>query len=194
MRRAELLLGKCYAPKQIIAIVENDQFSKMFEALFHNWLMSEEMTTSATYWSDRFNDDKAFNLALFHLSKSGWIKTIVQPGRNWATIQFNGDKLLNWIDRPERLMIRKEFKFEKYMMNCEASVLISDTKTPQGIQNVGIGRKGIRKSGNSKFMYDTKYMTKYFDTIVLNTTKSIRAAACMHDLVVDGADYESVSL
>jgi hypothetical protein len=192
-RRLELINGKCYTPSQIVDIVQHPELDNMFQALWHNYLMKASATTSAAYWSDRFDDNKAFNTALYHLSQAGWIITNVIPGRNWGTIQLDSRKLLQWVSEDQLLAIRTEFKFMSYMMVGTTSTEAHKTKTPKGIMDVGITRRGIAKSGNSNFKYDTKYITKYFEGIVLNTTKSIRAAAEKHNLTIDGADYESVS-
>jgi len=192
-RRLELLNGKLRTPQQIIELVEHAEVDSLFQSLWYNYLMKAGSTTSATYWSDRFKDNVAFNKALFHLSKSGWIITNIIPGRNWGTLQLDPSKLLNWVTSEELLEIRKEFKFTKYMMTDSVSKISRLTKTPRGIKDVGLYRPGTMKAGNSKFKYDTKYLTKYYETIVLNTTKSIRKAIDEHNLKLDGADYKSLS-
>lgn len=192
-RRLELLTGKCYTPKQIIELVQHPVLDDMFQALWHNYLMKADATTSAAYWSDRFNDNKAFNNALYHLSKSGWIITNIIPGRNWGTIQLDPSKLLKWVNEKELLEIRKEFKFSKYRMTNTTSTLSNLTSTVKGKIDTGLVRKGIAKSGNSNFKYDTKYIHKYYDAIVKNVTKSIDMAIDKHNLDLDGADYKSLS-
>ena len=199
MRRSEILNGTLLCPQQIVEIVENETVIDMFESLWHIYLMKENATTSGPYWSERFDDDKAFNTALYHLSKAGWITSVSIPGRNWSTIQLNSNKLLNWVTKEELLEVRKEFKFNRYKMRDTKSSLVNIVKTPKGQLSTGLVRRGIAKSGNSKFRYDTKYLSMYRDEIIINTTKSIRAAAAQtkatydKDLVVDGADYESLS-
>ena len=192
-RRLELLTGKCTTPKQIVNLVNHQELDNMFQSLWHNYLMKSDATTSAAYWSDRFNDNQAFNNALIHLSKSGWIITNVIPGRNWGTVQLDSTKLLQWISAEELLAIRVEFKFSGYMMDLSEVKDETLTKTPLGKKNIGIERPGTNKSGKSEFRYDTKYLAMYRNEIILNTTKGIRAAAEKHHLVIDGADYKSVS-
>ena len=113
--------------------------------------------------------------------------------RNWGTIQLDPRKLLQWVDEDELLNVRKEFKFTKYMMGNDKSVIFNYTKTVNGIENVGLSRPNIRNSGNSEFKYDTRYIVKYFDSIVKNTNRSIEAAIAKHSLDLDGADYKSVA-
>lgn len=194
MRRLELLAGKLHTPQQIRELVQHTELDTMFQALWHNYLMKSESTTSATYWADRFNNKDAFHLALYHLSKAGWIITNIIPGRNWGTIQLDSRKLLTWVSERELLNIRTEFKFHKYMFKGSISSESHKTRTPKGIQDIGITRKGIARSGNTSFKFDTHYLNKYFDTIVLNTTKGIQKAIDKHHLQLDGADYKSISI
>ena len=193
-RRLEILNGKLYAPKQIRELVQNSTFDRFFESLWNNYLMKSDSTTSLAYWSDEFNDNKAFNTALYHLSKAGWIITNVIPMRNWGTVQLDPSKLLQWVDKDTLLEVRKEFKYNKYIMTNQIySDVYNKTKTSKGIQDVGLVRKGIAKSGNSEFKYDTTMIHKYLDAVVSFTTRSIEKAIAKHQIDIDGADYKSVS-
>ena len=79
MRRLELLNGKLYTPKQILELVAHPELDNMFQALWNIYLHKADATTSIAYWSDRFDDNQAFNTALYHLSKAGWIITNIRP-------------------------------------------------------------------------------------------------------------------
>ena len=59
-RRLEILNGKLYAPEQIVELVQNEVIINLFDSLWNNYLMKSDSTTSLAYWSDRFNDNKAF--------------------------------------------------------------------------------------------------------------------------------------
>ena len=194
IRRFELLDGVLSTPKQIDKLVNHPEFGRFFQSLWHNYLMKAGSTTSGTYWSDEFNDHKAFNRALYHLSNAGWIVSHTIPMRNWSTIQLDDSKLLKWVSKEELITIRKDFKFNKYKMSLRESKKVNLTKTPRGTLNVGISRPGIAKSGNCEFKYDTRFISKYYDALVLNTTKNIQKAIVKHQLDLDGADYKSVAI
>ena len=193
-RRLDILDGNLYAPEQISKIVNHPEFEAFFESLWHNYMMKPGSTTSGPYWSDRFNDSKAFNRALYHLSESGWIISHTIPMRNWSTIALDPSKLLKWVDEDELIDIRRVFKFNRYKMVHKASEVVNLTKTPTGIKDVGLVRRGIAKSGNNEFKYDTDYLSKYYDAILLNTVKSIQKAIDKHQLDLDGADYKTVAM
>ena len=193
-RRDELLGGVLSTPKQIEKIVNHEVFDRMFQALWHNYLMNAGSTTSGTYWSDEFNDNKAFNKALYHLSKAGWIVSHTIPMRNWSTIQLDEKKLLKWVSASELIDIRRDFKFNKYKMVHKGSKRTNLTKTTTGAKNVGLRRPGIAKSGNCEFKYDTDYISKYYEAIIKEVTKGIEKAIKKHQLMLDGADYKSVAI
>lgn len=194
MRRLDILDGHLYAPKQIAEIVDHPVFEEFFEALWYNYLVKPGATTSGPYWSERFNDNKAFNRALLHLSKAGWIVSHAIPMRNWSTIQLDATKLLKWVSEEELIEVRRIFKFNKYKMRHRASKRFNLTKTPNGRENVGLSRPGALKSGNNEFRYDVDYLHKYYDAILLNTTKGIQKAIDKHQLDLDGADYKTVAI
>jgi len=185
MRRLELLNGTLKTPAQIEELVAHPELDSMFQALWNIYLRKADATTSVAYWSDRFDDNKAFNTALYHLSKSGWIITNIIPARNWGTIQLDSRKLLKWVSADELLDIRKEYKFKQYRM-------ILDTAS-KDLGDVELQRPGTAKCGTHKFKYDTKYLTKYYDYIVLNVAKGIQKAIDKHHLDLDGTDYKSLS-
>ena len=194
LRRFELLDGVLSTPTQIEKLVNHPEFDRFFQSLWHNYLMKAGSTTSGTYWSDEFNDSKAFNRALYHLSKAGWIVSHTIPMRNWSTVMLDPSKLLKWVTEEELIVIRREFKFNKYKMTHRQSTKVNLTKTPKGTMKVGLSRPGIAKTGNHKFKYDTRYISKYYDALLLNTVKSIEKAIEKHQLVLDGADYRTVAV
>jgi len=193
IRRWELLDGILSTPKQIADIVSHPVFDEFFQSLWYNYLHKADRTTSGTYWSDRFNDNKAFNKALYHLSKAGWIISHTIPMRNWSTIKLDDRKLLKWVSKDELIRIRADHKFNNYKMTHKRSNRVDLTKTIKGVEKVGLRRPGIARTGNNEFKYDVDYLDKYYDIILLNTTKSIQKAIDKHHLNLDGADYKSVA-
>lgn len=190
MRRLELLNGKLYTPKQMLELIAHPELDNMFQALWNIYLHKSDSTTSVAYWSDRFDDNQAFNTALYHLSKSGWIITNIIPARNWGTLQLDSRKLLQWVSKEELLNIRKEYKFGQYRMTLDTQ---QRDLGRRGATTIDLPRPGTAKCGTHTFKYDTKYLHRYYDSIVQNVTKGIQKAIEMHHLELDGADYKSIS-
>ena len=102
MRRTNLLAGVCTFPEQIFNILHTegpiaDLIMEFWDALWNSFLRDKNI--SAVVWSEKFNDEKLFSQLLMHLSKAGWIHTRVD--NNYATIEFNNDKLLKWLTQDE---------------------------------------------------------------------------------------------
>jgi len=193
-RTYEILGGILSTPRQIAELVDHPVFEDFFQSLWYNYLNKPGSTTSGPYWSDRFNSNKAFNRALLHLSKAGWIVSHTIPMRNWSTIMLDSKKLLQWVTTEDLINIRRDFKFNRFKLSHSESKTDNLTKTPKGLEDVGLRRPGITKSGNNEYKYDTDMLHKYYDAILLNTTKSIQKAINKHQLDLDGADYKSVAI
>ncbi len=189
--RNDLLDGMIEFPEQILDIVEVEQeiAKEMFQAIWYNYLKNKKPTNS-TYWYDRFEDPKVFNQYIMHLSKSGWITSTVLPKRHWAELRFNEKKLGKYVTPVEIEELRYENKLNKYLLNdkvCKKELGL--TKTPKGIEAVGLIRKGFKKSSTSLFRLDNEMLMKYEDAIVLNVIKGIRKM----DLDIDIAEYSNIA-
>ena len=166
--------------------------NRMFQALWANY-KTNKSPISATYWYDEFNAPKAFNSFVKHLSKSGWITTTVEPKRNWAEIHLNDAKLDKYVTPSEILSMRQYSKFTKYILGSEVKETHNLTKTSKGVKDVGLIRKGQTKASSNMFKFDTAMLFKYFDEIVLEVTKGIRALELDYGIFADNVDYESIS-
>lgn len=194
--RNRLLDGQLILPSQFIELVGDEHepiMRAMFQSLFHNYIKNKG-STSIPYWYEKFDDDKAFNAFLKHLSNSGWIITEVEPKRNWAEMRMNETKLLTFVSALELTNIRKAHKLDRYKLTA-ATKLAPDNLTKQGKKKVdtGLERAGFRKAGKTKFQYDIPMIKKYQSIIEQNLTKSMDKLALDYDLFIDGADYSSVS-
>ena len=193
-RRNQILNGILSSPVQIRDFVNNPEFDNMFQSLWHNYLLNEEAETSVAYWADRFNDTKAFVVATRLLSKGGWIIVKMNPTTHWGTIKLNGSKLLKWVSKEELKQVRKEFKFNKYMMPASGSSVDNIAKTPKGKIDIGLSRPGTAKAGQNKFKYDNKMLWKYRKPIIQNVTKSMRKLAQQIDIALeDETGYAYIS-
>ena len=190
--RTDILEGTIELPEQILELVgkEEELAKEMFQAIWYNYLKNKNPTNS-TYWYDRFEDPKVFNQYVMHLSKSGWITSIVKPKRNWAEFHFNATKLDNYISKEEVEVIRYVQKFQKYVMTDEEHYNedANLTKTSKGITDVGLVREGFQKSSHHNFKLDTDVMIKYRNGIVRNVIKGIETM----NLDLDIAEYSNVA-
>lgn len=193
--RERILEGKLELPKQIIELVGNEyvvEMEAMFQAIWHNYLKNKG-SVSSVYWSDRFGNQVAFNKFVMHLSKAGWITSVVEPKRNWAEIRFNESKLDKWVSGEEVLKVREFNKFVKYQLTDAFNDVEDKVKTSTGIKSTGLVRKGFAKASATKFRYDVSMIEKYKEAIELNLTKSIRLLELEYGVFADGVDYESIS-
>ena len=129
MRREQLLVGTCVFPEQIFNLLnvnesEKDIINEFWDALWNSFLRDKNI--SAIVWSEKFNDEKLFSQLLMHLSKAGWIHTRVD--NNYATIEFNNDKLLKWLSQDEINHMKFQHKTSHYRMNKAKSFLSNIVK------------------------------------------------------------------
>lgn len=192
--RASVLDGKLELPEQIVELSGVEYYevmNRMFQAIWHNYLKNKS-SVSAVYWYDEFNNDVVFNKFVMHLSKAGWIKSVVEPKRNWAEIYFNEAKLDKWVSKDEILKVREYNKFNTYKLGKTATER-QNTKTTAGYIDSGLKREGFKKQAKTKFKFDTDMLLKYKDAIILNVTKSIRMLELDYEAFRDDVDYKAVS-
>lgn len=192
--RTSVLDGKLELPEQIVELagVEYyDVMNRMFQAMWHNYLKNKS-SVSAVYWYDEFGNDVVFNKFIMHLSKAGWITSVVEPKRNWAEIYFNEAKLAKWVSKDEILKVREYNKFNTYKLGKTATDR-QNTKTTAGYIDSGLKREGFKKQAKTKFKFDTDMLLKYKEAVILNTTKSIRMLELDYEAFKDDVDYKAVS-
>lgn len=151
-----------------------DLISNFTSSIWFNYI--NEKSTNTTYWYDKFKNPDMFNKVLFHLCNSGWVISITEPGKNWAELNINEDQVLKYITKTDIYNTRVEYKFRKYQLpssNTKSKDTVL-TKTPVGIKNVGLIRKGSTKQSTNTFKYDISMVTKYYVVICKNLTKSMR--------------------
>jgi hypothetical protein len=167
---------------------------KMFNSLWNNY-MKDKSSINLTYWSDKFNNPKYFNIVLMSLSKSNWIVTSVISERNWAEAKLNENKLLTYVTIDELEKTRANKKFVKYFSTCEQSTIANKTKVNGKIKDTGLTRKGFAKAGNSKYRLDTQYIDEYYSVIKTNTIKSMdKIKEYYPDMKSNLATYDTVSV
>jgi hypothetical protein len=194
MRRAEILRGELRFPEQIKRLVSGESvlvgdfgpvpwvnsFTKgltseqseliddFWSVLWANFL--REKGTSTLLWMNRFGEE-FFNRLLYHLSKSGWLTSVVES--NYAHIELNESKILKWVSRDELYDIRFKHKFNHYLMIADVSCVDNLVKVNDGYSETGLVRRGFCKAGNNLFSYDTGYLRRYQRLITSNALKDI---------------------
>lgn len=199
MMRAQILEGNLSLPsmhKFIGAIGTRHALmaEEMFKAMWYNYLKNKG-SISLTYWADKFNNAKVFNMVLIALSDAEWIISHSIPARNWAEAELNEDKLLKFVDVTELERVRAHYKHRKYTLKDEESTKSTLTRLNGKTRNTGLVRQGFMKAGNTRFKYDLEYMSKYRKPIQLNLTKSMdKIAEIWPELRHDKASYDTISI
>lgn len=152
----------------------SELITKFSRAIWFNYV--QEKSTNTTYWYDQFKNPEIFNKILFHLCNSGWVISITEPSRNWAELSINQEKVLSLYSKDEIYKLRVDYKFKRYQLP-DSNVVVKDTtitKTPVGLKSTGLTRPGATKQASNTFKYDIAMLSKYYDVIKLNLTKSMR--------------------
>lgn len=193
MRREQLLEGTCEFPKQIINILHAegsivDLIMEFWDALWNSFLRDKNI--SALVWADKFDDEKFFAQLLMHLGKAGWINTRVD--NNYATIEFNNDKLLKWLSQDEINEMKFSRKTSHYRMSRAKSFLSNIVKVNNTRMETGLVRAGFMKAGNNKFSYDTTFIAMYPAEIAYNIDKAYNVGTkevTYNEVVKDLVEY-----
>ena len=193
MRRTDLLAGVCTFPEQLFGLLnvnesEKDIINEFWNALWNSFLRDKNI--SAIVWSEKFDNEKLFSQLLMHLSKAGWIETRVD--NNYATINFNGDKLLKWLTKDEVNQMKFSHKTGHYRMTKAKSHLSDIVKINNTRTKTGLVREGFCKAGNNEFSYDTKYISMYPAEIAYNVDKAYNVGTkeiTYNEVVRDLAEY-----
>lgn len=173
MRREQLLSGVCLFPEQILNILnvnesDKDLIHSFWDSLWNAFIRDKNI--SAIVWSEQFNNEKLFAQLLMHLSNAGWISTRVD--NNYATIEFEANKLLKWLTQDEVNQMKFQHKTGHYRMKNSKSTLSKLVKIGNTRKETGLVREGFMKAGNNKFSYDCKYIKEYIPYIAYNIDKA----------------------
>ena len=199
MYRNQLLAGNLRLPShnRFISSIGRHYSSiaaNMFKALWYAYLESKG-SINLTYWSEKCDNAKVFNLVLMSLSKADWIVSHSIPARNWAEAHLNEDKLLQYCTANELEDIRAHNKFKQYILTDEESTNTSLTRLNGKLEDTGLTRVGFCKAGNSRFTYDQQYMELYKEPIRYNLTKSMdKIAEFYPHMRHDRASYDTISV
>jgi len=201
-RRLELFNGK-YTMPTIKDMKAKDskayrELEAMFNAMWNSYLVKgTKGSISLPYWAQRVQSPKLMNIALKLLSENGYITVSTRPSHNWSEASLCEDKLLEYVTKEELSSIRKQFKFQRYMLNN--SDVNEDcqwlTSTKGTISNTGLHREGFMKAGKTEFMFDVDTMLEWKDEVVSLVNYGIEKTLVQYpNLRDDLANYGNVGL
>ena len=171
-----------------------DLADKFMQALWQQYL-KDKGPVSLPYWSDRFDNTEIFNIVLVSLSDAGWVESHSIPARNWAEAYLSEIKLQEYVPISDLERIRATYKFSKYISRIEVSTKTTATRLNGKIQNTGLTREGFMKAGNTRYQFDTSYISNYYSIVKANCTKSMdKIAEICPNLRHDRASYDTISV
>ena len=178
--RSELLEGRLIFPgtKIFDKYPKQEKLIKRFwKVLFLNYL--NENATNALKWYEEIGG-KVYNDLVVRLSHHGWVISNSLPGRRWADVELSTEKLLEFVSVQELEEIKAEYKYDKYVLTCEASTKSTEVRQNGETRHTGLVREGFMAAGNTQFGFDTEMLSKYRSTVVKNLTKSMDKARHMY--------------
>jgi hypothetical protein len=193
--RELLLQGQLHYPGQAILNdypEQEENILNFWNTIWYNYLNDND--TNGIYWYEKLGI-KLYNDMVRRLSAHKWITSNSLIGRKWASVELNTDKLLEFVSPDELETIKTEFKYSKYVLECNASTKSKIVRQNGKTRKTGLVRKGFRDAGNTQFGYDMRTLNKYEDAIKLNLTKSMDKIRHMYpEMKTSGSSYDAVSI
>lgn len=171
--REEILNGKLYYPGGAIFSEypeQAEQIEAFWSAIWYNYLNNSD--TNGIHWYTKLGG-KLYNDMVRRLSHHNWIISRGQPQRRWASVAFNEDKLLEFVTVDELENVKKNHKYDKYLLECKASRASTLVRQNGKTKRTGLVRTGFRDAGNTQFGYDMAMLNNYEEAVKLNLTKSM---------------------
>lgn len=194
MRNA-LLNGELPWPGTKVCLVYPDKAEDilaLWRAIWHNYLRKQD--TNGLYWYEKLGH-KCYNDVIRRLSFNGWVVSHCLTGRKWASIELNTDKLLEYVTIDELHDIRRDYQFEKYLLERRMARASKLVKQNGKIKRTGLVREGFRDAGNTQFGYDMAKLAEYKDAVKMNLTKSMDKIREQYpEMQCDSASYDNVSV
>ena len=180
-------LSELLSTKEMIYIdLDNDNTIEFIQALEYSLVKYSPL--SVPFWADKIGTIQ-LNKILYVLGLHNLVSTKVN--RKYASISAT-TTLADMID--DTLDYRINAKISKYGMKCSTTdSAISLTKTPSGIKDTGLIRRGFAYSSTQKFKLDIPMLVKYREAIILNAVKSIEKTMLDYsDIALDEANYREL--
>ena len=165
---------------------------RFWKALWYNYLNDNE--TNGLRWYDELGI-KLYNDLIRRLCHHGWVTSNSLPGRKWASVTLNNDKLLDFVTEDEIEDVKADYKYFKYLLGFEESTLSTSVRQNGDIKSTGLVREGFRDAGNSQFGFDMEMLSKYENAVVSNLTKSMDKIRHMYpEMRSTSSSYDKVAV
>lgn len=192
--REEILEGKLSFPGEALfkKYPKQEKLIKQFwKAVWYNYLNDNE--TNGLRWYEELGI-KLYNDLVRRLSHHGWVTSNSLPGRKWASVELNTDKLLDFVTEEELEQVKAEYKYAKYLIGFNEATLSTSVRQNGEVKFTGIVRDGFRDAGNTQFGYDMEMLAKYEKSVVKNLTKSMDKIRHMYpEMKSSASSYDEVS-
>ena len=190
-----LLQGQLCYPGEVIFDdypEQEEDICNLWNTIWHNYLNDND--TNGIYWYEKLGI-VLYNDIVRRLSAHGWITSNSLVGRKWASIDLNTDKLLEFVSPDEIEEIKTEYKYKKYVLECNKATKSEAVRQNGKTKKTGLVRKGFRDAGNTQFGYDMDALNKYEDAIKLNLTKSMDKIRHVYpEMKTGSSSYDAVSI
>lgn len=194
-RRNLILEGNNPIPmEQLEGNKEYETIKQFCDSLWNSYIRNPNYQLAIPYWYDKFENELTFRMVMIALAKGGWINSTCNYAASWGQVQLNENKLLKYCSMEELAEVRAEFKYCRYILDINYSTVTNKTKLGKSVVDTGLKRVGFAKAGNTQFGYDTRYISKYKEAIIKNTTKGMmKVREKFPEMGTDEASYDSVS-
>lgn len=169
---------------------DSDDTNRLISALDNAYV--NKSSISLPYWADQlgttFIETFSFIMSTFSLLD-------IEIRNKYASLSISNLAMIKHLGFANVISYRKTVKLAKYMPTYVNEVQPANlTKAPSGIKDNGLVRRGFAKSANVAFTYDIAKLIKYYDAILLNTTKSMRKLVKKYSHIMeDSSGYAVIS-
>jgi len=185
------LVKSMLSDKALVAIeFDSDNTNELISALDNAYV--NKASISLPYWADKLG---TIFMETFSFIMSTASLIDIEIRNKYASLAINNLAMVKHLGFSECVKYRKDTKVTKYMPRFVKKVqAVNLTKAPSGIKTSGLVRRGFAKSANVAYTYDIDMLVKYYDAILLNTTKSMRKIAVKYNHVLeDTSGYAVIS-
>lgn len=193
--REYMLVGKLEFPGSKVFELYPDKEKDVrafWKAIWLNFL--DDAETNGLNWYTKLGG-KLYNDLIRRLCHNKWVISHSLPGRKWASVELNVDKLLEFVTPDELETIKTEHKYARYLLDFDEARASTLVRQNGETKRTGLVRKGFRDAGGSQFGFDTVMLTKYNDAIVKNVTKSMdKVRKYYPEMKSSRSSYDQVSV
>ena len=193
--REMLLEGKlpCPGSKRMERYPESEKdIQAVGRAIWLNFL--DDSDTNGINWYTKLGG-KLYNDVVRRLSHHQWIISNSLPGRKWASVEMNVDKLLEFVTPDELEDIKTEHKYDRYLLGFDEARASTMVRQNGETKRTGLVRKGFRDAGNTQFGYDMDKLDEYADAVKKNLTKSMdKVRKYYPEMKSSRSSYDQVSV